>query len=681
MIRILTSVSAVIILTICSSLGAFAQTKRNSRASLDYAMDQIAAVHKFTQVAISPDARRVAWVEDLQERTKSQSPVSAIYVLRLGSASAVPTRVLGGKGTATRNEHDLAWSPDGNNLAFLSDREKPGQLQLYVADDRGAAATKLTSLNGALAMPRWSPDGKLLALLFMASAGAAPGPLQPSIVETGVIEEHINEQRLIIMDATSGRVRFASPADLYVYEYDWSPDGKDLAAIAAHGAGDNNWWIAQLYTISAASGEAKSIAAPSFQIARPRWSPDGKLVAFIGGLMSDAIVPAGDIFAVPATGGEPRNLTPGMKASASWLAWLPSSHQLLFTSYVDGASGIATVDHDTGKIAQLWTGRETIEAEDETFTWSPSLSLSRDAQTVAVIRHSFQQPPEVWAGAIGDWKQITHANAALRAEWGEARSLHWTNEGMKIQGWLLYPRSFDVKRRYPMVIVVHGGPAWAVRPAWPDTLLPATLFSTAEYFVLAPNPRGSYGQGESFTRGNIKDFGYGDLRDIIAGVESVTKILPIDRDRIGITGWSYGGYMTMWAVTQTDIFHAAVAGAGIVNWQSYYGENGIDQWMIPYFGASVYDDLAIYARSSPITFIKKVKAPTLVLVGERDTECPAPQSYEFWHALRTLGVRTQFVVYPGEGHLIEKPEHRRDIMRRSIAWFDEHLRPRDINGW
>ena len=148
-----------------------------------------------------------------------------------------------------------------------------------------------------------------------------------------------------------------------------------------------------------------------------------------------------------------------------------------------------------------------------------------------------------------------------------------------------------------------------------------------------PNPRGSYGQGEKFTQANVKDFGYGDLRDILAGVDVLEKRFPIDNDREGITGWSYGGFMTMFAVTQTTRFKAAVAGAGISNWQSYYGENSIDQWMVPFFGATVYDDPAVYAKSSAINFIKQAKTPTLVVVGDRDGECPAPQSFEFWHAL------------------------------------------------
>jgi dipeptidyl aminopeptidase/acylaminoacyl peptidase len=225
-----------------------------------------------------------------------------------------------------------------------------------------------------------------------------------------------------------------------------------------------------------------------------------------------------------------------------------------------------------------------------------------------------------------------------------------------------------------MIVLVHGGPSGAFMPSWlgPDSL--AATLSRRGYFVLMPNPRGSFGRGERFTRANVKDFGYGDLRDILAGVDEVLKTSPVDADRIGITGWSYGGYMTMWAVTQTGRFRAAVAGAGICNWQSYYGQNGIDQWMIPFFGASAYDDPEVYARSSPITFIKRVKTPTLILVGERDVECPVPQSQEFHHALRTLGVTSQMMVYPGEGHGLSRPEHRRDALERSVGWFDRFLR-------
>ena len=215
-------------------------------------------------------------------------------------------------------------------------------------------------------------------------------------------------------------------------------------------------------------------------------------------------------------------------------------------------------------------------------------------------------------------------------------------------------------------------------PAWPAGFgmwkaIIAAL-SSRGYYVLMPNPRGSYGQGEEFTRANVKDFGGGDLRDILAGVDAAVKKYPIDAARLGVTGWSYGGYMTMWTVTQTNRFRGAVAGAGIANWQSYYGQNLIDQWMLPFFGASVYDDSAAYEKSSPIHFIKNVKTATLVIAGERDAECPSSQSYEFWHALRTLGVPTQLIIYPGEGHLFMKPENQADRMNQMIAWFDKYLK-------
>jgi len=194
------------------------------------------------------------------------------------------------------------------------------------------------------------------------------------------------------------------------------------------------------------------------------------------------------------------------------------------------------------------------------------------------------------------------------------------------------------------------------------------------YAVFYPNPRGSFGQGERFTAANVHDFGYGDLRDVLAGVDAAEKVAPIDDARLGITGGSYGGFMTMWAVTQTHRFKAAVASAGLSNWLSYYGENGIDGWMLPYFGASVYKDPAVYAKSSPINFISNVRTPTFAYVGERDIECPAPQTQEFWHALKSLGVPTSVMIYPGEGHGLREPEHAADAMRRTLEWFDKYLK-------
>jgi dipeptidyl aminopeptidase/acylaminoacyl peptidase len=270
--------------------------------------------------------------------------------------------------------------------------------------------------------------------------------------------------------------------------------------------------------------------------------------------------------------------------------------------------------------------------------------------------------------------QLSHFNDGVMPAWGKAVSLSWKSDAFRVQGWLLLPKDYDPAKKYPLVVEVHGGPAAAVQANWTGRGgVSATGLSALGYFVLLPNPRGSYGQGEAFTQANRKDFGYGDLRDIVKGVDAVEAQYPVDPGRVGITGWSYGGFMTMFAVTQTNRFKAAVSGAGLSNWQSYYGENSIDQWMIPYFGASVYDDPAVYAKSSAINFIKQAKTPTLVVVGDRDGECPAPQSYEFWHALRDQHVPTQLVVYPNEGHGFVDPVHRRDVMDRAVEWFAKYM--------
>src|SRR5712692_301260 len=677
--------AVVFTFSICSSDHLFAQEKPGSKPAghthsngpgkpkasspLDSVIDALYAARTFEQAAISPDGKKLAWVETLVGKDGALDGNSAIYVTDR-DASAAPKRITVAAGAAPRAEGSVAWSPDSKRIAFLSDAAKPGQLQLYAVSAAGGPAKKLTNVKGLVATPSWSPDGKTIAILYTENATRAAGPLVAETPETGEIKDAFFEQRLALVDATSGEFRQISPADMYVYEYDWSPDGARFAVIAAHGNGDNNWYIAQLYTLDAdVLGLMNSIHKPPLQIANPAWSPDGKKIAFIAGLMSDEPSVGGDIYTIAATGGEASNVTPDMKATANWLAWTPEG-KIVFGESVEGDAAVATVDPASGRIDSLWRGQEQVSAGP----WGTNVSLARDGKISALIRSSLSDPPEIWAGPIGYWRQVTQRNAAVKPTWGEAKSLHWKNEGLDMQGWLIYPRNFDPAKKYPMVVEVHGGPGAAVQSIWPDAGDFAIALSDAGYFVFQPNPRGSFGQGEAFTRANVRDFGYGDFRDILAGVEEALRAAPIDPNRLGLTGWSYGGFMTMWGVTQTNRFKAAMAGAGIANFQSYYGQNKIDQWMIPFFGKSVYDDPEVYAKSSPITFIKNVKTPTLVIVGDSDGECPTPQSYEFWHALKTLGVETQLVVYEHEGHHFVNPEHQRDRIRRTVSWFDFHLR-------
>ncbi|MBV8852239.1 MAG: S9 family peptidase, partial [Sinobacteraceae bacterium] len=462
-----------------------------------------------------------------------------------------------------------------------------------------------------------------------------------------------------------------SAPDRYVYDYDWSPRSDAIVATAAHGSGDDHWYGAQLVVFHLASGTEEVIVEPQMQIATPRWSPDSRLISFLGGLMSDESVAAGDLYLIQSTGGLPRNVTPGFAGSIFASLWSGDSRGLILTAARNGGATVLTLDVGAGRLRTLWSGPETLTAvRDLAF----SISLARDRRQAAVIRQSFDQPPSVWVGPIGKWQRRS-ADIAPPPLYGRAESVHWWNEGLELQGWLIPPARLAPGRRYPLVINVHGGPAWLIAPSWPtlDADSQGAVLASQDYFVFFPNVRGSTGYGERVTRANFRDVGGAPLRDILAAVRELVRDQPVDPQRIGLTGWSYGGYMTMWALTQTSMFRAAVAGAGVANWQSYTGENGIDASLVPYFGATVYDDPEIYARSSPINFIKQVRTPTLIVVGDSDVECPAPQSYEYWHALKTLGIPTRLVVYPHEGHQFADPEHIIDYLERSRDWFDRYM--------
>jgi dipeptidyl aminopeptidase/acylaminoacyl peptidase len=622
-------------------VSAVGETNPSRAASV---IDSMPRTKSIDQAEISPDGTRVAYIIDGE--------------LAVVDANGGTERRIAVEGKLALR--DVAWSRDSKQIAFVADLAGDIPVgQIFTAAVDGSAPVKRAEMKGYASTPSFSPDGSKLALLFIEGIPRIAGPLQPMIPMAGVIDDEVYEQRLSTIDLTTNALAQITPKDIYVYEYDWTPDGQSWVATAAHGSGDANWYIARLYRINSQSGDMHEIYAPKWQIAEPHISPDGKQVAFIEGLMSDEGSTGGDIFVVPAAGGTPRNLTSKIPSSPSSLVWT-GPDQITFAQNVDGESGFATVRVSSAAIQPLWKGKEYL---------GQSASFSDDGTVTAVVRQSASTPSEVWAGTIGKWKQLTTVNAEAKPAWGEMRNFHWTNGTTKVEGWLMLPKDFAPGKTYPLVVNVHGGPSAACASHW-DTKMMGTE-SAMGFFAFCPNPRGSYGQGEAFTRGNIKDFGGGDFRDIMAGVDAIAKQFPIDPRRIGIRGHSYGGYMTMWAETQTQRFAAAVAGAGLSDWLSYYGVNDIDEWMIPFFGASVYDDPAVYAKSDPMHFVKAVKTPTLILVGDRDGEVPMEQSVEWWHALKAMRVPVKLVVYPNEGHVFFKPEDSRDYFVRTLDWFDE----------
>jgi dipeptidyl aminopeptidase/acylaminoacyl peptidase len=644
---------------------------------------------------ISPDGTTVAWA-------LKQPEGSTLHLTTLADPDPAKERLIAPNGATNCSNTAPVWSPDGNTLAFTSTctskQEKPGQPELFLWSRATGEVKQLTHVTGSIDQAAWSPDGKSIAFLFVENATRKASPLAAEDPAVGVIgEDNIEIQGVYGIDVTTGKGSWLIPAtpDMHVYEFAYSPNGSEFAFIGAPAPGENNWWIAKLYIMQALRGGDHPIdgfchkdsrficsigphlildptttptALHGLQIAVPRWSPDGKRIAFIGGLMSDQGFTGGDVWAINADGKSPPfDVTPDIDGTPTFEAWL-DDHKIGMVEYRRGhillpdynVDAQTYVPNSAGDLGEIALGSEPIHN---------SLSFTAFGQ-FAFIKASFTQGPEVWAGDLASLKQISHINDAFKPT-EKTESIEWTNEGSPIQGWLTYPANYDPKKKYPLVVSVHGGPSGNADPAmesdrsvnWPEH----------GYFLFQPNPRGSFGQGEKFVQANRKDFGYGDLRDILAGMDAIETKFPIDKNREGLEGWSYGGYMTMFAVTQTHRFRAATAGAGIANWLSYYGENAIDQWMTPFFGATVYDDPSVYAKSSPITLIKQAKTPLLLIVGERDGECPAPQSFEMWHALHALGVKTQLVVYPNEGHHFIDPAHLADRNTRELKWFDENM--------
>jgi len=635
------------------------------------------------QVAISPNGAVVAW-------TLGGRGGGTLNLTDLANPDPAKDKIVSVAGASDCSNTAPVWSPDSETLAFTSTctskESEPGQPQIFLYSRASGEAKQLTHLKGIFQQVAWSPNGKYVSFLFVENASRAAGALAAMKPWSGVIgEDGVEIQRVYMVSAATGNAEFISPADLHVYEFAWAPDSLNIAFVGARPPGENNWWVAKLYVtgIPAHGYDYTIISGPKvvfdpvtsttamkgLQMAVPRFSPDGSKIAFIGGLMSDQGSTGGDIWVVDAKGGQPVDITPSIDGTPTWIAWT-------------GADSVGFVEDRRGHtlLANYIVSTRTKDTDQDlgetTVSGGPiknAIGVSING-TLAFVKSGHDTPPELWAGQPISLKQITHLNDGAKNP-TRIESVEWENsvadkggEVFHVQGWLTYPKDYDAKKKYPLIVEVHGGPSASAGARWGQN-----TWSELGYFVFSPNPRGSFGQGEKFTAANIRDFGYGDFRDILAGIDAIEEKVSIDTHREGLTGWSYGGYITMFGVTQTTRFRAAIAGAGIANYQSYYGENSIDQWMVPFFGATVYDDPAVYAKSSPITFIKNVKTPTLVIVGDRDGECPAPQSFEFWHALRAEGVTTQLVIYPNEGHGFRDPAHIADREAREVAWFEKYM--------
>jgi dipeptidyl aminopeptidase/acylaminoacyl peptidase len=659
-------------------------------------MQRLRDVQRFDAVAVAPNGRTVAWAVTKKGPESSANHGKPGQILQMADVAGSRVRTVTiAQSVKSCRYSDLSWSPDSRTLAFLSncDHGAAGddQFDVYEVTAEDTAARRISHMHGLVQQLAWTPNGSELSFLYVAGDVHPVSAVSATKAQVGVIgETGVELQRIAVLPASGGDVREITPADTFIYEYDWSPSGDRLAYVGAPPPGRDNWWTARLYT-QTPGGQPKvtldpaSVAGPlhGLQIALPRWSPDGSQIALIGGLMSDQGSTGGDVYTVPADGGSPVDVTPGIDISPSWLTW--TGKQNLLVSSVAGGSTRLSAFTLHGNLPATQQTLLTVDARLSDGMFASAISLSARHDVLAFVDSTFDTPPEIYSatlrtngaaepvGVAESPHAITHVNDGVRPMWGKTVAVTWRDEGSEVQGWLIFPPDYDPHKRYPMIVYVHGGPSAATQPTWPRDGYGAVPLAAMGYFVLMPNPRGSFGEGERFTMGVRLNMGYGDLRDILAGVDRVEAEYPIDDSRLGLTGWSYGGFMSMFAPTQTHRFKAAVVGAGLSDWESYYGENSIDEWMIPFFGASVYQDPKAYAKSSAIDFIQNDRTPSLVVVGEYDGECPAPQSFEYWHALRAMGVPTTLVVYAGEGHAFDKPQDSRDVLERALRWFGKYL--------
>jgi dipeptidyl aminopeptidase/acylaminoacyl peptidase len=623
--------------------------------------------HMFMEVRSSPDGHHVASVEGDASPSGGSPLVRDLVIRSTDGRRGVVVSLPCGRIKECWPASPI-WTRDSHRVTFALRTPGSHARSIYTVDADGSSLALVLEFNGTIDALRYGPGGEL-AMLATDGATKELGAVEAGAPIIGDLNAAPPEQRIAVLE--QAKLHWISPPDLFVYEYDWRPDGRGFVGTAAPGDGDNNWWVAKLYAFDRSSDEPQILYAPTTpqqQLAAPTVSRDGKHVAFILGIMSDFGSTGGDIYTLPLAGGPATDLTPNLPASVAAIHWGCNGHLMAILIAQDRSELVdfgSTETRQPRKI--LWQGQELLGNNTE------QLAGDCPAGVVALVHQSFTHPMEIEIGAAGKWHDLTHVNAQVTAPFN-VQSVSWKSDEYNVQGWLILPEAAQRGGKLPpLVTIVHGGPAAAFQPSFLGTG-GARLLLENGYALLLPNPRGSYGQGESFATANVRDFGYGDLRDILAGLDAAVAAAPIDPEKMGIMGHSYGGFMTMWAVTQTHRFKAAVAGAGISNWQSYYGENGIDEWMIPYFGGSVYEDPAIYARSSAITFIRQVRTPTFSYVGAADIECPAPQTEEFGHAMKALGIPSATVIYPGEGHAIHDPAHLADLNKRTLEWLDRYLK-------
>jgi dipeptidyl aminopeptidase/acylaminoacyl peptidase len=632
----------------------------------------------FSGARISPDGRQVVY-----EESRTNWDANAFETdLWLADVATGERRLLT---VAAKSSQNAQWSPDGRWIAFVSDR--PGVLkdspkdkpQLWVMPAGGGEAQQLTSFEAGVNGYEWAPDSKSLGVAAAGPEAEALKARKTTFGELHVIHAdyamaHLWRVGIPATDPAGRRTPAAAPKlltpsdDYSVVAFAFSPDGSQIAFSATRDPDLISGGTSKIYVLNPADGAVRMLAGDGGPNGFPQWSPDGRQIAFTTAAGEKYFFYANTkIAVVPAAGGAAKVIDPGLDENAQLLRWGADGIYVSALQKTEG--GLFRLDPATGAATRVALAGTPI---------ARGFSLSADFKRAAYIGAATSSFPEVYEAALagGAPVQLTHGGDQVRGFDTAVREVvSWkSGDGAVIEGVLIKPRDFDPKKKYPLLVVIHGGPTGIDVPTVdPDRYYPIERFVARGALVLRPNYRGSAGYGGKFRALNVRNLGVGDYADVISGVDSLIKQGVVDKDRVGAMGWSQGGYISAFITTSSDRFKAVSVGAGISDWMTYYANTDITPFTPQYLKATPWDDPAIYRKTSPIAYIAKAKTPTLIQHGGADRRVPIANAYELRQALEDHGVPVKMVVYDGFGHPINKPRQQRAVLEENENWFGHYI--------
>ncbi len=629
--------------------------------------DQIIELKRPGAVALSPDGSRVAYTVS-EANWDENAYETEIY---LASASGgEPIQLTRAKKSSTSPD----WSPDGKWLAFASDRTD--KRQLYLINPAGGEAKAITSVEDGIDGFRWSPDGTKIAFTMSDPKPDAAKERDKKYGEFMVIDSEYRMSHLHVIDVDPNASEPAKPKRLTsgaftVGSFDWSPDGKAIAFDHRIDPNLTNSHSADISVLTVSDGAVRKLVTQEGPDSGPVWSPDGRQIAFQSAMASPSFFYTNNrIAVVPASGGAVKAVSLTFDEQPNIIEWTPDG--ILFAGLERSSSRLYRLDPATGQYKTLTTANGATIG---------GFSFSRDFSSVAFVSSDATSYPELHIAqmsALGSPRKLTAYGKQIDG-WtvGSREMISWkSTDGTTIEGVLHKPADFQPGRKYPLLVVIHGGPTGISRPVRVQMggVYPIEQWLAKGALVLEPNYRGSAGYGEKFRALNVRNLGVGDAWDVLSGVDHLIAQGLADKDRMGVMGWSQGGYISAFLAThERQPFKAISVGAGISNWMTYYVNTDIHPFTRQYLKATPWDDPQIYATTSPMTTIKRAKTPTLIQHGEFDTRVPTPNAYELYQGLQDVGVPVRLIIYKGFGHGLNKPKAARAAMEHNWEWFDKHL--------